>query len=155
MGLFDTPETQIAPPKFPLTARINQAITDFYFDRFAAKYLSGYEVHKTSGLREADHNAEVGGEPNSAHLHGLATDFQLFRAGVRVPLAEEARVFDQVVKPHWPGYAQNEPEKNHIHVNLSRQITISTGLTTMAVFGFVSVPVIKNLFKPEKRKARA
>lgn len=154
MGLFDTPESQIAPPAFPLTARLNQAITDFYFEHFASKYLAGYEVHKTSTLREADHNDEVGGASNSAHLHGLAVDFQLFRNGVRVPLSEEAQVFGQVVKPNWPGYAQNEPEKNHIHVNLSRQITVSTGLTTLAVFGFVAVPVIKNLFKPEKRKAR-
>ncbi len=150
MALFDTPETQIAPPAFPLTARINQAITDFYFDRFATKYLTGYEVRKTSGLREADHNAEVGGEPNSAHLHGLAIDFQLWKNGARVSPAEEARVFSQVVKPAWPGYAQNEPDKNHIHVNLSRQITISTGLTSLAVFGFIAVPVVKSLLKPQR-----
>jgi len=152
MSFFDTPETQIAPPAFPLTARINQAITDFYFDRFATKYLSGYEVRKTSGLREADHNAEIGGEPNSAHLHGLAIDFQLWKAGARVSPAEEARVFDQVVKPAWPGYAQNEPDKNHIHVNLSRQITISTGLTSLAVFGFIAVPVVKIFLKPHRSR---
>lgn len=150
MGLFDKPEGEIMPPTFPLTARINQAITDFYFDAFAAKYLSGYDVRKTSGLREADHNQDVGGVPNSAHLHGLAVDFQLWRNGVRVPLSEEAQVFNQVIKPNWNGYAQNEPEKNHVHVNLSRQITVSTEITTLAVFGFMAVPLIKRLMTPEK-----
>jgi hypothetical protein len=152
MSLFTTPENQIPPPAFPLTARINQAITDFYFDRFASKYLSDYEVRKTSGLREADHNEEVGGASNSAHLHGLAVDFQLWKNGQRVSPSEEAKVFAQVVKPAWPGYAQNEPEKNHIHVNLSRQITISTGLTSLAVFGFIAVPVVKKLLKPERKR---
>jgi len=150
MGLFDQPETEIPPPSFPLTARINQAITDFYFDHFAAKYLSAYDVRKTSGLREADHNADVGGASNSAHLHGLAIDFQLWKNGARLSPAEEARVFDQVVKPNWPGFAQNEPEKNHIHVNLTRQITVTTGLTSFAIAGVIAVPVFKRLFAPTK-----
>jgi len=154
MGLFDKPENEIRPPTFPLTARINQAITDFYFDAFAAKYLSAYDVRKTSGLREADHNDDVGGAPNSAHLHGLAVDFQLWRNGQRVPLKEEAAIFDQVIKPNWNGYAQNEPEKNHVHVNLSRQITTSTEITTLAVFGFMAVPLIKRLITPEKGAKR-
>lgn len=152
MGLFDKAESEIKPPTFPLTAKINQAITDFYFDAFAAKYLAAYDVRKTSGLREAGHNEDVGGVPNSAHLHGLAVDFQLWRDGKRLSRSEEAAVFDQVVKPNWNGYAQNEPEKNHIHVNLSRQITVSTEITTLAIFGFMAVPLIKRLMTPEKGK---
>lgn len=154
MALFDAPENEIAPPSFPLTARINQAITDFYFDHFASKYLSAYDVRKTSGLREMDHNAEVGGAPNSAHLHGLAVDFQLWRDGHRVPLSEEAQIFSTIIKPKWSGYAQNEPEKNHIHVNLTRRITLTTGVTSIAVMGIVAVPIFKALFSPTKgRKA--
>jgi hypothetical protein len=94
----------------------------------------------------------VGGADNSAHLHGLAVDFQLFLNGVRVTPAEENRIFEQVIKPKWPGFALNEiATKNHIHVNLTRQITISTGITAAAVFGILAVPMVKKLFHGGKK----
>lgn len=153
MSLFEMEETKIRPPSFPLTARINQAITDFYFEHFARKYLAplGIEARVTSTLRELAHNENVGGAENSAHLHGLAVDFQLFRAGKRVPAAEESKIFRDVIAPHWPGYALDEvAKKNHIHVNLTRQISVSTGITTAAVMGMIAIPVFKKLFAPVK-----
>lgn len=157
MSLFELEETKIRPPSFPLTARINQAITDFYFEHFARKYLAplGLEARITSTLREADHNAAVGGAANSAHVHGLAVDFQLFRAGKRLGAAEESKVFRDVVAPNWPGYALDEvKEKNHIHVNLTRQISVSTGITTAAVMGMIAIPVFKKIFAPVKKGGR-
>jgi peptidase M15-like protein len=157
MSLFEMEETKIRPPSFPLTARINQAITDFYFEHFVRKYLAplGLEARVTSTLREADHNAAVGGAENSAHVHGLAVDFQLFRAGKRVPAAEESQIFRDVIAPHWSGFALDEVKsKNHIHLNLTRQISVSTGITTAAVMGMIAIPIFKRLFAPEKKGGR-
>lgn len=157
MSLFELEETKIRPPSFPLTARINQAITDFYFEHFARKYLAplGLEARITSTLRDADHNHQVGGAANSAHVHGLAVDFQLFRGGKRLPAAEESKVFKDVVAPNWPGFALDEVKaKNHIHVNLTRQISVSTGITTAAVMGMVAIPIFKRLFTPDKKGGR-
>lgn len=157
MSLFELEETKIRPPSFPLTARINQAITDFYFEHFARKYLAplGLEARVTSTLRDVDHNHKVGGAENSAHVHGLAVDFQLFRDGKRLGAAEESKVFRDVVAPNWPGFALDEVKaKNHIHVNLTRQISVSTGITTAAVMGMIAIPVFKRIFTPEKKGGR-
>ncbi len=157
MSLFEMEETKIRPPSFPLTARLNQAITDFYFEHFVKKYLAplGLEVRITSTLREADHNAAVGGAENSAHVHGLAVDFQLFRGGKRLTPAEESKIFKDVIAPHWSGFALDEvATKNHIHLNLTRQISVSTGITTAAVMGMIAIPIFKKLFAPVKKGGR-
>lgn len=153
--MLELDEKKIRPPSFPLTARINQAITDFYFEHFVKKYLAplGIEARVTSTLREADHNEAVGGAANSAHLHGLAVDLQLFRAGKRLSPTEESQVFRDVIAPNWPGFALDEVKaKNHIHLNLTRQISVSTGITTAAVMGMVAIPIFKRLFAPDKKK---
>jgi hypothetical protein len=152
--MFELEESKIRPPSFPLTARINQAITDFYFEHFAKKYLAplGIEARITSTLREIAHNAAVGGAANSAHVHGLAVDTQLFRNGKRLPPAEESKVFADTIAPAWPGFALDEVKsKNHIHLNLTRQITISTGITSAAVMGMIGIVVFKKLLKPVKK----
>lgn len=149
-------ETDIAPPGFPLIAKINQAITDYYFDHFVEKYLAplGLSVRVTGKLRDVDRNAEVGGAENSAHLHGLAIDFQLLRAGKPLTPADTAQVFRDVIKPNFPGYAVDETPigKNHIHVNYTRLITTYTSLAGFAVAGILSVPIFKKLFAPSKKK---
>lgn len=144
-------ENKIRPPSFPLTIGINQAITDFYFGHFVQKYLAplGLGVEITGRDRDQVRNAQVGGAENSAHLHGLAVDFRLTRAGVALSPADSSKIFTTLIKPNWPGFAQDEmKDKNHIHVNLSRAISITTGLTAASVMGILAIPLFKKFFKP-------
>jgi len=145
------PESQIPPPKFILAAKMNQVYTDYHFSNLVQNHLwpLGLDVAVTSSFRDADHNADVGGALNSAHLHGLAKDFVITRGGRRVPLAEEKQVFASVVKPNWPGYALHEGD--HIHVDLSRTITPATATLSFLVVGAVAVPVFKTLLKMMKK----
>jgi uncharacterized protein YcbK (DUF882 family) len=39
-----------------------------------ARDLAGIPFHINSGFRTPEHNAKVGGQPNSAHLRGFACD---------------------------------------------------------------------------------
>lgn len=142
-------ENNIPPPAFALTAKLNQTLTDWKFKDFTDKYLPGYEVRVTSTLRTAEHNAEVGGADNSAHVHGLAVDFILLKGGKQIPVAEFQRVFDQVIAPKWPGFALFEGD--HVHVNLSRTITPVMSLATFSVLGIVGVKVVKLLFSGGKK----
>lgn len=146
---MDAEEFQIAPPSFPLTAKLNQAATDFYFDNFSRKYLIDYQVIVTSTLRDDTKNAAVGGAENSAHLHGLAVDFILARDGKPIPERELKKVFDQIVAPRWPGFSLFEGD--HIHLNLTRRITPAMTLATFSVMGIVGVRLFKLLFTPQAK----
>jgi hypothetical protein len=143
-------EKQIKPPKFALTLALNQAVTDFVFNQFKAKYLSGYDVRVTSMYREPGHNEAVGGAANSAHVHGLAVDFVLYKDGKKLGPIEQAKVFKTVVLPHWHGFALDEGD--HIHVNLSRAITTSMSIAAGSVAGFLSWEMVKSLLKPGKKR---
>lgn len=63
----------------------------------------------TSGLRTKEHNAEVGGEQDSAHLSGLAVDLACSDS-----LARYTMVYSLFVA----GFKRIEIGKNHIHVDI-------------------------------------
>ena len=140
-------ETSIPPPVSPLTAKINLAILGFYFDHFAKKYLPAFVPVITSGYRDAAKNSEVGGEQNSAHLHGLAYDFVLqYPGGQEVPKLQAKQVFDNFIQPNWPGYALWEEAGGvwHVHVNLSRKITEYASIIGLTAIGVVGFKMIQN-----------
>lgn len=74
--------------------------------------LVGSPVQITSGLRDPQHNAAVGGVPNSAHLSGQAFDFVPQGGDMKsaaAKLAQSGVPFDQVIN-----------EGNHIHVSFAQ-----------------------------------
>ena len=97
-------EADIPPPVSPLTKQLNLAMLRFVMSFFSAKYLPSFDVVVASDLRTPEHNAQVGGVANSAHLHGLAEDFQLhYKAnGQVVPEAQAKAVYEQFIAPNWP-----------------------------------------------------
>ncbi len=147
-------ESKIMPPTNPLTAKINSTILKYYFDWFSKKYLPAFVPVITSGYREADKNASVGGVENSAHLHGLAYDFVLQHpGGSMVPKSQAKAVFSDFIAPNWPGFALWEEDAKgvwHVHVNLSRRVTeyaSIAGLATMGVVGFFLIEKLKEATK--------
>ncbi len=75
----------------------------------------------TSGYRDPQHNAEIGGATNSDHPNGLAADFKVqgmtpFAVYQALTAAQQARTlpaFDQVIF-----YAAD----NHVHVGLGPKL---------------------------------
>lgn len=147
-------ENDIPPPVSPLTKQMNLTLLRFVRGMFVSKYLPAFDFVVTSDLRTPEHNAQVGGAANSAHLHGLAEDGQLhYRAnGQVVPASQAKAVYDQVIAPHWPGFTEWEPasttatgsEGYHIHWNLSREISTYAGLVGLAGLGVVGFVIINN-----------
>ncbi len=136
-------ETKIPPPVSPVTIWINLQVLNFVFNQFMKKYLPTFTARITSEYRTAAHNAEVGGAENSAHVHGLARDFNLQLDGVDIPKAQEKAVFDQFISPNWPGYSLWEGD--HIHVNLSRQITTYASIAGVAGVGLIGYKIISSM----------
>ena len=142
-------EAKIPAPKNPLTIKINLAILRYVREAFFKKWLPTLDPAVTSDLRTAEHNAKVGGVPNSTHVHGLAEDFQLrYKSGEALSEAQAKAIFDQVIKPNWPGYSEWEPsspgEGYHVHVQLSREISTYAGLISLAGIGVLGFAVINN-----------
>lgn len=142
-------ENEIKPPLMPLTLKLNGAITDFILERWAKKHLPAYKMIITSGYRSPEKNKSLGGAQNSAHLHDLARDIVLEQGGTVIPQPIAEKVFNEFVKPSWPGFALFEPNKPrpgvwHYHLNLSRAISTSTGLISGLALGFVGWQLIKN-----------
>ena len=140
-------ETTVPAPKNPLTLKINLAILRYVADNFFKKWLPNYDPVITSDLRTADHNAQVGGVPNSAHVHGLAEDFQLkFKNGAPLSEAQAKAVFEQTIKPNWPGFSEWEASSSgegyHIHVQLSRDISTYAGAISLAGLGVLGMFII-------------
>lgn len=140
-------ETKIPAPVNPLTAKINLAVLDFYFQAFAKKWLPTFKVQITSAYRTPEHNTEVGGASNSAHTHGLAYDFILLDAGGhQVPKLQAKSVYEQYVVPNWSGFSLFEESDAvpgyHIHVNLSREITTYAGVMAVAGLGVLGFAII-------------
>ena len=52
---------------------------------------AGYPIYINSGYRCSEHNAEVGGVPDSQHVHGIAADIRSEMVSVRklAQIAEE------------------------------------------------------------------
>jgi len=123
----------ISIPKNPITIGINSLIQNSYFEKFVDRKLPAYEVVITSQYRDPKKNEAVGGVPYSAHQYGLATDFILKQNGKKVPIEKAESVYDEFVKPYWPGFSlfgkhKNDPQGYHIHVNLTRKISQYTGI---------------------------
>lgn len=143
-------ETKIPPPVSPLTVQMNLAILRFFSKVFSAKWFPTMERVVTSDYRTVEHNKSVGGEENSAHVHGLAEDFQLkYKAGGQVvPEAQAKIVYDTIIAPNWPGFTEwegsSKGEGYHIHWNLSREITSYIGPVGLAALGVVGVAVINH-----------
>lgn len=150
---METEETKIKPPANPITAKINLAILGYYFEWFARKYLPTFKTVITSSYRDPDKNHSVGGAENSAHLHGLAYDFVLqYANGEPLPKAQAKAVFDEWVKPNWPGFAlweENQKGIWHIHVNLSRKITEYASIMGVAAMGVIGFYIFKSLEGPK------
>jgi hypothetical protein len=51
-------------------------IPDLCFKLERARELYGYPIVITCGYRSPEHNAEIGGVPNSAHTKGMAVDIK-------------------------------------------------------------------------------
>lgn len=136
-------ESKIPPPVSPVTLWLNLKALDFTFAWFMRKYLPAFTARITSEYRSAEHNKEVGGAANSAHVHGLARDFNLQLNGVDVPKEQEMKLFTDFIKPNWPGYSLFEVD--HIHVNLSREITTIAGAAGVAAVGVVGYQVLKSM----------
>ena len=75
-----------------------------------ARDICGFAFHITSGLRLPNHNADVGGVPDSAHLKGLAAD-------LRRPVGED-ECFKMVWALGLAGCRRIEIATKHIHVDV-------------------------------------
>lgn len=142
-------EAKIPAPTNPLTKKINLAILRYVRESFFKKWLPEYEPVITSDLRTPEHNAKVGGVPNSTHVHGLAEDFQIkFKSGALLSEAQAKALFNQIIKPNWPGYTEWENsspgEGYHVHIQLSREISTYAGLISLAGIGVLGFAVINN-----------
>lgn len=79
--------------------------------KFLCKLLALYDTQPfsvSSWIRTPQHNAAVGGDPNSLHVHGLAADLVPDNHGSIKQLAEGARA----VGLHY------EENGDHLHVQL-------------------------------------
>ncbi len=144
-------DTAIPAPINPLTKMVNLQVLRFVAGRFFAAHLPEYAQVVTSDLRTVEHNKAVGGVENSAHVHGLAEDFQLkYKAsGLPIPEPIAKGIYDKIIAPMWAGFTEFEAasggEGYHIHWNLSREISTYTGMAAMAGLGVVGFAIINNL----------
>jgi len=87
----------------------------------ALRSICVFPLTVTSGLRCPEHNAEVGGAPDSAHLTGQAADIECTHAGLRRIIVKAAMLlFDYVeIAPH------------HVHCDVkergARLLDVGTG----------------------------
>lgn len=148
-------ETEIPAPKLAPVIQGNLFVLRTVFDWFKSRYLADYAIQITSEYRTPEHNAEIGGASNSAHIHGLALDFVLWGSDGKILSASDGKqVFESIVKPHWPGFSEYEiTDKGvwHIHVNLSRAIGGFVGLGELALAGFAFFEVVKKYKRKGKR----
>ena len=74
-----------------------------------ARKVAGVPFIITSGLRTPEHNKEVGGKADSAHLKGLAVDLQCSDSGNR---------FNIIYALFVAGFKRIEICSGHIHVDI-------------------------------------
>jgi hypothetical protein len=146
---MDMDETKVPAPKNPLTVKLNQFIFRTFREIFWRQFLPTLDPIITSAYRTMERNTQVGGAVNSAHVHGLAEDWQMRQKnGVTLPEAQAKAIFEKLIKPNWPGYAYWEPsspgEGYHVHAQLSREITTYAGLISMAGIGALGFAIINN-----------
>lgn len=74
-----------------------------------ARCIAEIPFYITSGLRTQEHNKEVGGVENSAHLTGLAADLEC---------TDSLNRFAMVYGLYIAGFKRLEINKGHIHVDI-------------------------------------
>ena len=131
-------------PRTPIHIKANGLIVDYALNQLASENLPAYDLVITSGYRTPAYNATLpGAAEDSAHIYNLARDFTLRNraSGQIVSDAQLKAVYEQYVKPNWPGYSYFSPKEPHtntgwIHVNLDRKISKSTAI---AAYGIAAV----------------
>lgn len=120
-------------PKNPITIAINKGIMEKALGVFNATYLPAYDLIVTSFYRNEKENDDIGGADDSAHMYGLATDYVLKNKATGKILSDSMmkNVFDQYIKPKWPGYTYFKPKQPYtstgwIHANLDRDLAKGT-----------------------------
>ncbi len=126
-------------PKNPITIAINKSILEKALKVFNETYLPTYDIVVTSFYRNEKKNSEVGGSEDSAHMYGLAADYVLKNkiTGVILNDSQMRRVFNEFIKPNWPGYTYFSPKQSNtatgwIHSNLERNISKYAGWAGVA-----------------------
>jgi len=76
-----------------------------------ARQLAGVPFVITSGYRSPEHNAEIGGVPDSAHTKGLAVDIRVHNSSCRFLIL---RALLKV------GFRRIELAPHHIHVDIDQ-----------------------------------
>lgn len=137
---------------------LNTWALDRAVDWLQKNYLPTFEIVETSKYRSPQHNRDVGGAPDSAHIYGLALDFALKNKTTGNILSDEQlkNVWSKFVKPYWPGYTYYSPKQKDsstgwIHVNLDRSVSKSMFPLALAVtvgglgfLGYKTYKLLKN-----------
>jgi len=94
------------PSNNPLIQKASVIFTNLVFNKWFQDNLPNYSYKKTSDYRSPEHNKNVGGVSDSAHLYGLAVDFYITdKSGKFVGQAKQSELFNQYIKSTWPGYS--------------------------------------------------
>lgn len=62
--------------KYFTEKEVSGIVDDVVYKLDRARELYGFPIVITCGYRSPEHNAEIGGVPNSAHTKGMAVDIQ-------------------------------------------------------------------------------
>ena len=79
----------------------------------AAREAAGVPFIITCGLRDEQHNADIGGAPNSAHLRGLAVDLLVTDSYTR---------YRVVWGLYAAGFLRIECAPHHVHADLANDL---------------------------------
>jgi hypothetical protein len=142
----------IKPPKNPVTIAINGFLIDNYLRDFFEKNLPAYSFQITSGYRDEQKNAEVGGVQDSTHLYNLGRDYVITRAGVVLNDSQMEKLFKEFILPQWEGFTKyyrrsGGASTGHIHGNLDRDLNNYTKFAGIAAIGAAVAFGIKKFIK--------
>lgn len=138
--LFRGDENDVPPAPAALARLYSVVVVRMVKSWLAATFGAGPEDYRiTSTLRDEDHNRDVGGASNSAHLSGLAVDLVLlpgFPASVAAVVAA------------WPfGYAY---ASGHVHLGVSRLLALSWARRVVLLGGVAGVALLPRLVAPRE-----
>lgn len=75
----------------------------------------GSPIRLTCAFRSKEVNKKVGGHPNSHHIYGCAAD-------IVCPEKDQDRMMQMLIANPHVDLCQNYPDRNFIHVNISRPL---------------------------------